>query len=451
MLRRTNSGARSGAEPTFGPEWSVPPTFNFARDVVDGYGDDAFRRALTYVGADGTIDRRTLRDIARESVRWCHLLEASEPEPGARVVIAIGASSTWVSAIVGAIRCGLVPVPVDPSLEPAELARRVQAVEASIVVINGGSSPQELRQELRRTNKNSDAPLVVTLDEAEWELLRAFPQRPFSDPQSATPAVILFTDGRTGRAEPVVHSHAATFAAQATTRAWLGVRPGDIVCCGAHAGTITAVWQSIFGPLAAGAEVLIVGSDLEPAERGLMLERFAPTILVDTPSGHSRLLDQLERGGTRLPRLRLAGSTGAQLDASLAERFRVVTGAPLLNAYTTTEMGPIIAQTVGSDAPAGSLGSALPGHIVWPIDATGAVVPPGAPGDLALYGRPPSLFRGYWPDVLTLDATEEGWWSLTGDRGSYDERGAFWLDAEPIARAHHEQATESVGSHRRTA
>ena len=446
MLRRTrHSGARSDAEPTFGPAWSVPPTFNFARDVIDGHGDEAFRRALTYVGADGTIDRRTLRDIARESVRWCHLLEASDPQPGARVVIAIDASSTWVSAIVGSIRCGLVPVPVDPNLDAEELARRVQAVEASIVLINGSVSPHVLRRAL---TKISAAPVVVTLDEAEWELLRAFPQRPFREPAIATPAVILFTDGRTGRPEPVIHSHASTFAARATTQAWLGARPGDIVCCGLHSGTLTAVWQMIFGPLALGVEVLIVGSDIEPEEHALMLERFAPTILVDTPSGHGGLLDQLEKSGTRLPRLRLAGSTGARLDPSLSDRFHEMTGVPLFNAYTTTEMGTIVAQGPGSDSPQGSLGDALPGHAVWPINGEGAVVSPGTRGDLALYGRPPSLFRGYWPDVLALNAAEENWWSLTGDKGSYDEHGTFWLDAKPIARADH---VESSGSGRRTA
>jgi len=450
MLRRgrRRSGANAVAEPTFGPDWDVPPTFNFARDVIDGHGDESFRRAMTYVGADGTIDRRTFRDLARDSVRWCHLLEASDPAPGARVLIALDTSSAWVGAIVGAIRCGLVPVPVEPNLDASELARRAEAVDASIVVINGLVSPPALRRALSRV---SVAPVVVTLEEAEWELLRAFPQRPFRDPSSDTPAVILFTRGRTAFPEPVVHSHASTFAARATTHAWLGARPGDVVCCGTHAGTIAAVWLTIFGPLAIGAEVLIVGSEVEPDERALMLERFAPTILVDTPSGHARLLELLERDGTRLPRLRLAGSTGARLDTSLAERFRAVTGAPLLNAYTTTEMGTILAQTPGSNSPPGSVGDPLPGHTVWPIDEGGAVVAPGTGGDLALYGRPPSLFRGYWPDVLPIDAAEEGWWSLTGDRGSYDEQGTFWLDTEPVARADHDESSQSLGSGRRTA
>ena len=42
------------------------------------------------------------------------------------------------------------------------------------------------------------------------------------------------------------------------------------------------------------------------------------------------------------------------------------------------------------------------------IDAEGRVLPPGEVGDIALHGRPPSLFLGYWQDEAASAACRRG-------------------------------------------
>jgi acetyl-CoA synthetase/medium-chain acyl-CoA synthetase len=61
------------------------------------------------------------------------------------------------------------------------------------------------------------------------------------------------------------------------------------------------------------------------------------------------------------------------------------------------------------------------------IDEAGRVLPAREIGDVAVEGRPPSLFREYWKDP---DATRRAWrgaWYVTGDRAFRDEDGWFWF------------------------
>jgi acetyl-CoA synthetase/medium-chain acyl-CoA synthetase len=61
------------------------------------------------------------------------------------------------------------------------------------------------------------------------------------------------------------------------------------------------------------------------------------------------------------------------------------------------------------------------------IDEEGAQVPAGNEGDLALRGRPPSLFAGYYRAPEETDACFRGDWYVTGDRATRDEDGYLWF------------------------
>jgi acetyl-CoA synthetase/medium-chain acyl-CoA synthetase len=61
------------------------------------------------------------------------------------------------------------------------------------------------------------------------------------------------------------------------------------------------------------------------------------------------------------------------------------------------------------------------------IDEDGDELPPGVEGDIALRGRPPTLFAGYWKQPEETAAVFRGEWYVTGDRATRDEDGYFWF------------------------
>ena len=422
---RRQSEPRALEPEPYDPAWSVPPHFNFAHDVVDVLARDRFCPALTHVAGDGTVDRCTFADIARESTRWARLLHERVPEPGARVVIALEPGTAWAAAIVGALRIGVLPVPVGSALSTTDLALRIVEVDPALVLVDLRSAAA-MEGATRRLR---EGPPVLTLEEASWELLRVGEPTRRADVPVDEPAVILYTAGRSsGRPRPVVHSHAATYAAYVPAQEWLDAGPGDLVWCTADGGSSTALWTGLLGPWSTGAAVLHIDGGLEPGERAELLARFPPTIAVQSPAGHAALLDLLDETGLRLDGLRNAVSAGASLDRSLVDRFRSRTGIHLLNGFETTETGTVVFQPFGATAPAGAIGLPAPGHIVAPIDEEGYVVPVGVIGDLAVYGRPPSLCSGYWSGSAPADRQGGDWWTITGDRASFDQAGQLRLD-----------------------
>ncbi len=97
--------------------------------------------------------------------------------------------------------------------------------------------------------------------------------------------------------------------------------------------------------------------------------------------------------------------------------------------YGSTETFTLSA-AFSSDAPpemaGGSSGEALPGNVIKVVDpATGAVVPRGQPGEIAVKG--PTLMLGYLGIALSDTVDEEGFFH-TGDGGYIDERGRLHFE-----------------------
>lgn len=416
------------ARTTYGPAWAVPPAFSFSTDVVDVLARRYGRPALVHVAGDGTVDTCTFADIWREGTRWACLLRERTPEPGSRVVIALDPGTPWVGAIVGALRMGLLPIPVGTNLTPGGLAARIAQVDPHLVIVDSRSEAA-LAEALHVLPVE---PASLTLEDAHWDLMRVGTPVPHVDRQVEAPAIVVFTAGGTsGRPRPVVHSSASIYSAFVPSRDWLDAREGDLVWCDEHGGSTTALWAGLFGPWSTGAAVLAIDRELGPDERAGLLERFQPTIAVHSPERHEAFLDELEERDIRLTGLRNAASTGARLSPALARRFLELTGVPLLDGYGTAETGVIAYHHYEGRAPNDSIGVPAAGHLVAPVDDRGMVAAVGVVGDLGIYGRPPSLCSSYWTGWPPGEEQVDGSWTLTGDRAFFDQVGDLRLDDSP--------------------
>lgn len=428
-LRRKAQQVKEPAEDASAPYdavWGVPPRFNAVHDIVDAGTADPARTALVHVSADGTLTVSTFLDVVRDSTRWSRLLLANAVEPGDRVLVALEPGAVWAATILGAMRIGAIPVPIGADHDLDGLVIRAGLVEPTMLVVarRGAESGDE------GTERLTEGLHVIAVDETQASLVRPGSPTPPRETAADEPAAILFTRGRsTGAPRPVLHAHAAAFAAGRIEHEWLGVSSGDVVWCDAPGGSATALWHGLFGPWQLGATVLLVDPTVPDHEKAITLERFQPSVIVHPPSRIAALLDLRDRTELRLDGLRSAGSTDDPLDQGLAARFVEATGVRLSNGWGTTETGTLVFQPRGSDAPPVAVGVPAEGVIVSPVDAEGYASPDGVVGDLALYGRPASLCLGYWEGAMPARPPAGGeWWTLTGDRASFDQSGQLWLE-----------------------
>lgn len=400
--------------------WHVPGRFNFTRDVVEVLAVDPLRRALTFVGRDGVIEPRTFQQLADGASRWASYLREHDVEAGDRVLVVTGTRPDWPEIVLGCIKLGGVAVPCSESLPAPAVEIRAAAVGARVVVAADPSSLVDLRPATGEV-------VLIGVEDVRREARRLPKTAETADTSREDPALVVWTAGRTNGPRGATHAQRATFAARVHAEHWLDAGPGDVVWCSAPASSAQALWSSLFGPWSREAEVVLNESPLDPADEIDLVRRLGVTTLCRTPGEYAVLAesDRLERIGTG--RLRRLVATGNQLPEALLRIIEARTGLAIHDGYGQAETGVIVGHPIGVTVPPGSLGLPLPGYEVAVIDEQGREVPAGELGDIALRGKPPSLFVGYWEAPTSTRSAFRGDWYVTGDAGLRDEAGFFWL------------------------
>ncbi len=403
--------------------WDVPEMFNFGRDVVEQLAlENRERPALTFVDSVGAIRRLTFHDIALGASRWSRLLRDLGLERGDRLLVLVGKTPEWHMILLGALRLGVITVPCSEMLRARDLAFRVGHSGTRLVVAQR-SGEAELQGMAELVD---DLPPVLYLDRAVPLIAE---QKPLGcvDTRADEPAFILYTSGTTKEPKGVTHTHGYTFAKRMQAEHWLDARPGDLVWCTAGTGWAKSIWNVLLGPWSCGAEILLHDRGFDPKERFELLERLGVDVLCQAPTEYRMMakLDDLEQYDLR--RLRHAVSAGEPLNSEVIQRFRDAFDLTIHDGYGQTENTLLVANLPGASVRPGSMGLPTPGHDVAVIDDGGRPVAPGVEGDIALRGRPPTLFAGYWRAPEETDAVFRGDWYLTGDRGTYDHDGYIWF------------------------
>jgi acetyl-CoA synthetase len=75
----------------------------------------------------------------------------------------------------------------------------------------------------------------------------------------------------------------------------------------------------------------------------------------------------------------------------------------------------------------GSMGRAVPGHVVEVVNESGEVVAQGTAGEVAIRRPDPVMFLEYWRNPKATEEKYVGDWLLTGDLAKKDEKGYFWF------------------------
>ncbi len=403
--------------------WNVPERFNFARDVVEPLAADPNRRALTHVDPDGVIQRFTFSQIAIEAARWAWLLRTQGYMPGDRVLVLLGKVPAWLGVMLGAMKGGLVTVPCSDMLRARDLAFRVAHSEASLLVADR-SAQGEIDVMRGMLDRSVD---VIYTDDASLLLQRQPTTAPTEETSPSDYAFLLYTSGTAREPKGVAHTHAYTWAKRMQAEHWLGARPGDLVWCTAGTGWAKSIWNVLLGPWSRGAEIVMHEGAFDVEGRFELIDRLGVTILCQAPTEYRLMAKSDELEHRTLSRLRHAVSAGEPLNPEVIARFRDALGVTIYDGYGQTENTLLVASTRDHDLRPGSMGLPTPGHEVAVIDESGAEVGPGVEGDIALGGRPPSLFARYWNAPEETAAAFRGGWYVTGDRAVRDEDGYFWF------------------------
>lgn len=405
--------------------WSLPDTFNFGRDVVDAWARRApDKLALIWCDESGNERRFSFGEISALSNQFANLLRSQGVQRGDRILVMLPRLPHWQIAMVGCIKLGAIPIPCIDMLTAKDVAYRVSHAGATGVVTHGENIAKFARtQDFKVCVAVGGAPGWLDFDDAVAGQSDSFDP---VDSQLDDPAIIYYTSGSTGMPKGVTHAVRALYCWRISARYWQGLGEDDLIWCTADTGWSKAGTSILFGPWAAGSAVLFYKGAFDPATRLALLARYGVSVFCGAATEFRHIVNECFDSHD-LSRLRRALSAGEAVNPEVVRRWQAATAVPLIEAYGQTETLMTIANSVSNASKPGSMGLPLPGTHVAILDDTGAPLPTGERGQLALRLPNPQLMLGYWNDPdrtastrVVHDGVE---YFLTGDLAYVDEEG----------------------------
>ena len=338
-------------------------------------------------------------------------------------------------AFWGAIRAGIVPVPVNTLLTPEQYAYLFADSRAVAIVVAAALAPtvRSLRDRLPHlravivvgasAQERLDLPDVQFLEEL---LAKAEPMPFTARTMSDEIALWMYTSGSTGDPKAVRHVHTSLMAtARLMGQGIIGIREDDVAFSAAKLSFSYGLGNAVSFPMSVGASAVLLPERPTPQAVLATLRRHRPTIFYAVPSLYAALLAQPDIGpGAGSDRLRLCISAGEALPAHLGERWRAVVGVDILDGLGSTEMLQTFLSNRPGDVRYGSTGKPVPGYEVKIVDESGRELPAGEIGELVVRG--PSAGESYWNHRAKSRRTFAGEWTYTGDKYLRDAEGYYY-------------------------
>ncbi|EPH45704.1 AMP-binding protein [Streptomyces aurantiacus] len=415
------------------PELHYPDRLNCGTELLDRsaerYGADrpAFR------GGDGTV--WTYGRLQDHVDRIAHVLtDELGVVPGNRVLLR-GATSPWLAACwLAVMKAGAVAVTVLAQQRTQELATICEIAQVShalcdvravddltkagvpglSVTTYGGEGPDDLRSRAAARPHEAYEAVDTAADDV---------------------ALIAFTSGTTGRPKGCMHFHQDVLAiADTFGRHVLKARPDDVFAGSPPLGFTFGLGGLVIFPLRVGASSLL----LEQAGPKQLLPAIAEhgvSVLFTAPTAYRAMLDALadppavaETSPSPSPppaydvsSLRRCVSAGENLPAATWRAWHERTGLRIINGIGATELLHIFISAADDAIRPGTTGVPVPGWHARVVDDSGAPVPDGEPGLLAVRG--PVGCR-YLADPRQREYVRHGW-NVTGDTYVRDADGYF--------------------------
>jgi 4-hydroxybenzoate-CoA ligase len=405
--------------------------YNAAADFIDVNIDRGLGKKIAF-----TDGRRCLTygDLQDRSCRFASALRAAGLREESRLILISHDTVDYPVAFWGAVRAGVIPIPVNTLLTAeqyaylfvdsraaapvvaAPLARTVLSIRDRLPVLRTvmvvGATAQE-RVELQGVLHFEDM-----LDAAE--------PAPFTAATvSDEVAFWMYTSGSTGDPKAVKHVHTSPMAsALLMGQGVIGIREDDVVFSAAKLSFSYGLGNALFFPTSVGASTVLLPERPTPAAVVATIRRHRPTVFYAVPSLYAALLAHPDLGaGAGSDRLRLCISAGEALPANLGERWRATVGVDVLDGIGSTEMLQTFISNRPGDVRYGSTGKPVPGYEVKIVDDNGQELPAGEIGELMVHG--PTAAEGYWNQRAKSRRTFAGEWTCTGDKFVRDHDGYY--------------------------
>jgi long-chain acyl-CoA synthetase len=396
----------------------------------------------------------TFSELDTLSAAFGAWLQGAGCKPGTRVALMMPNILQYPVCLFGVLRAGCTVVNVNPLYTARELEHQLSDSGAEVLVCleNFASVFAQVRGKtkirqtvltsvgellsfkgllvdfvLRRVKKVVPAfsiPGAIRLSDALAEGRKRTLERVPIGPDDI--AFLQYTGGTTGVAKGAMLLHRNIIANLLQARAWLHPFLSDsreIIITPLPLYHIFSLTANCLVFMTLGGENVLIPNPRDIPGFIKQMAKYRFTAFTGVNTLFNALVNNAEFRKLDFSSLRLALGGGMAVQEAVAEKWKQVTGVPLIEAYGLTETSP--AATMNPlDLPAynGSIGLPISSTELMLRDDAGHPVALGQPGEICIRG--PQVMAGYWQRQDETDKVidRDGWFA-TGDIGVMDERG----------------------------
>jgi len=444
--------------------WFTDGQLNVSYNCIDkNLAARADKPAIIFEGEPGDVRSLSYRDLHFEVSRFANALKARGIGRGDRVVIYMPLIPEAVIAMHACARIGAIHSVVFGGFSAHAVKDRIEDAGAKLVITADGGWRGGNRVELKRAVDKALAEGCRTVDSVivyarlggECDMLASRDhwwhdlvegQQPHCEPEwlnAEDPLFLLYTSGSTGKPKGIQHASAGYLLNAKLTSRWVfDLQERDVFWCTADIGWVTGHTYVAYGPLAAGATVLMYEGAPNFPDGGRfwkICEAHGVTVFYTAPTAIRALMklgDEIPRRYD-LSKLRLLGSVGEPINPEAWMWYHRVIGrerCPIVDTWWQTETGAILISPLPGVTPTkpGSCTRPLPGIFADIVDEDGRPVQTPDAGGYLVIKRPwPSMLRTIWGDNRRYLATYwhrfQGRYYVAGDSAHRDADGYYWI------------------------
>jgi len=419
--------------------------------------------AIIFEGEAGDARTLTYGQLTAEVCQFANALKAQGIQPGDRVVIYLPMVPEALIAMQACARIGATHSVVFGGFSANSLRDRIEDAGTRMVITADGGwragKALELKQavdEALATGcqtvekvivlKRTGAPVPMQTGRDVWWSDAVRGQATECEPtwvNAEHPLYLLYTSGSTGKPKGVQHSTAGYLLNAKLTSQWIfDFREDDVFWCTADVGWVTGHTYVCYGPLAAGATIVMYeGAPVYPDGGRFwnICERLGVTIFYTAPTAIRALMKLGDEFPNKydLSKLRLLGTVGEPINPEAWIWYHTVIGksrCPIVDTWWQTETGAAMLSPlpgVTATKP-GSCTTPIPGIEMAIVDDDGNPVTEPDQGGWLVVRKPwPSMLRTIWGDneryISTYWAKFNNRYYLAGDTAHRDADGYFWV------------------------